>query len=372
MEDSNINETLPSLTSVTLERFKAAFQPGRIQLRPFTVLIGKNGSGKSTLVEALQWIDSTLRRDAVEASKRYFGVHDLFNVRSRIKPPYFQLTLEWTHGDETLTYTVKVEESPDQRTPRIASETLSKNDTETLVAAPEADDRLALWRSTLAGTTMMREFWRRAVFLRLSPTRLAEGSLLRRSSWEPLLDEEGQNLPALLNELDDNQRRDLVESIQSVLADMTGVTVSQPAGSRNERVHYSLSEIMPNKGRAGSSTFAIPAWMLSEGTRRLTAIFALLSRRPQPSLLCIEEIENGLDPWAVVKVLNHLKSAVDNGVQVIVTTHSPWLLDHIELSSIIQVRRVQGVTQYTKFMDREEIKAFAEQVPAGTRYVQEP
>jgi predicted ATPase len=71
------------LAEVTMERFKAAFKPGPIQLQPFNVLIGRNGSGKSTRIEALQWLDTTIRRDAREASDRYFGVRDLVNLRSR-------------------------------------------------------------------------------------------------------------------------------------------------------------------------------------------------------------------------------------------------------------------------------------------------
>ena len=70
------------LTRVLVQRFKAAFKPREIQLRPFTVVIGRNGSGKSTLVEALQWIDTAMRRDAREASDRYAKFSDLINFRS--------------------------------------------------------------------------------------------------------------------------------------------------------------------------------------------------------------------------------------------------------------------------------------------------
>jgi predicted ATPase len=109
--------------------------------------------------------------------------------------------------------------------------------------------------------------------------------------------------------------------------------------------------------------------MLSEGTRRLTAILALLVHEPAPSLLCIEEIENGLDPWTVRFVLRHLQSAADRGTQVILTTHSPWVLDDVPIDSILQVRRVQGDTRYEHFSSRPEIEAFDPSVPAGTRYV---
>jgi len=363
------------LVMIEMERFKAAFKPGGVALMPFTVLVGRNGSGKSTLIEALQWIDSTLRRDAIAACTRYFGVHDLVNLRSRKSPLFFELHLEWGESDQDrLKYRVRVEEDQDGLTPRLTMETLwrgSGRAREVLIEGPESTDRLALWRADDPATKPVRDYWQRAVFLRLSPSRLAAGSLARRASWEPLLDEEGQNLPALLNELDETQRETLIKAVQSVLPDIEDVSVSKPSAGRNERVHYSLDEKMPYRGRYGRSKFPIPAWMLSEGTRRLTAIFALLSRRPQPTLLCIEEVENGLDPWAVVTLLGHLQSAADAGVQVIVTTHSPWLLDHVDMASIVQVRRVQGETRYETFADRDAIKAYASQVPAGTRYVQE-
>jgi hypothetical protein len=57
---------------------------------------------------------------------------------------------------------------------------------------------------------------------------------------------------------------------------------------------------------------------------------------------------------------------------VILTTHSPWLLDHVPMESILQVRRIEGETKYEPFASREEIRAFAASVPPGTRYVNEP
>jgi predicted ATPase len=178
-------------------------------------------------------------------------------------------------------------------------------------------------------------------------------------------------LPALLNELNDHQRRTLVQSIQDVLPGIEGVTVSKSDLGRDTRVNYSLLERMPYQGRAGRREFPIPSWMLSEGTRRITAILALLAREPAPTLLCIEEIENGLDPWTTIQMLNYLESAADTAVQVVISTHSPWLLDHAPLESIIQVRRTAGDTRYEKFIERQEIKEFQANIPAGTRYVNE-
>lgn len=386
-----MEEPTPLLSEVKLEHFKAAFEPEPIRLQRFNVLIGRNGSGKSTLLEALQWIDTTLRRDAREACDRYFGVRDLINLRARSTAPSFSLTLTWSMP-EPLRYLVKVEES--KGTPIVTKEELftlapigdlvhffitTRRPGERQVPLQEypfgvipvrEPERLALG---MLGSGQIRgrleEFWARAVFLRLSPNRLAQGSLATRKSFEPLLDEEGQTLPALLNELTSEQRAELVRAIQEVLPGIEDVRVS--TAERDARVHYELLERAPCPSQLGFTTVPIPSWMLSEGTRRITAILALLVREPAPSLLCIEEIENGLDPWTVREILRHLQSAADRGTQVILTTHSPWVLDDVPIDSILQVRRVDGETRYEHFASRPEIQAYDPSVPAGTRYVNE-
>lgn len=386
-----------SLSEVQIERFKAAFKPNPIKLNPFNVVIGRNGSGKSTLLEALQWVDATIRRDAREASDRYFGIQDLINLRSRTSPPYFELKLTWPsqNGDPAVRYRVRVEAA--SGAPQIAQEELftlrsgggphdrylvTERSGERVLAEGESaglpfrdPDRLALGQLGIVlgrhakALAFLEGFWARAVFLRLSPNRLAKGSLGTRKSFEPLLDEEGQTLPALLNELTKDQRLELVAGLQEILPGIRDVKISRAELGRDAQINYSLLEQMPYRGRTGRYQVPIPSWMLSEGTRRITAILALLVHDPAPSLLCIEEIENGLDPWTVRTVLQHLQSAADRGTQVILTTHSPWVLDAVPIESILQVRRIEGDTIYEHFASRHEIKAFAPSVPAGTRYV---
>jgi predicted ATPase len=392
------------ISSVRLRAFKAAFKPGDVPLGWFNVVIGRNGSGKSTLLEALQWVDTTLRRDAREASDRTYGVLDLINQRTQARQPEF--SIQTTFANEigaSVFYSISVGE--ESGVPVIRSEelweNLSKKKTKGWIrtldqgvravrvkeigAAQLSDkvteiqftenDRLALGLSALSGSTdagldlgQVNAFWSRAVFLRLSPNKLANGSPARRRSFESLLDEEGQNLPALLNELSAEQRESLVHNISEILPGIRGVDVIKGGDGRDSKVYYQLKEQMPYRGRAGKYLVPIPAWMLSEGTRRITAILALLERDPAPSLLCIEEIENGLDPWTVQKLLQHLQSASERGIQVVITTHSPWVLDQVPMDSILYVRRRDGDTEYLNFKALTDAQGFYENTPAGTRY----
>ena len=67
---------------------------------------------------------------------------------------------------------------------------------------------------------------------------------------------------------------------------------------------------------------------MSDGTLRFLAILTALLTRPSGSLLVIEEVDNGLHPSRSNLLLEMLhKLGKERGVDVLVTTHNPALLD---------------------------------------------
>jgi predicted ATPase len=67
---------------------------------------------------------------------------------------------------------------------------------------------------------------------------------------------------------------------------------------------------------------------MSDGTLRFLAILTALLTRPRYSLLVIEEVDNGLHPSRAKLLLDMLKTVgAERGVDVLVTTHNPALLD---------------------------------------------
>jgi len=390
------------LTEVRLERFKAVLKTERpVEFEAFNALIGRNGAGKSTVIEAVQWIDTALRYDIQAACIRYNGVRDLINLRSTARLRNFRIGLTWTCDDEdksSIEYSLQIGERADGRTAVIREEKLwlvrgptrlplittiggerqtyfaQKNEPtpstypEKLVLATlfgrEAVDLIAPY------TRGLRDYWSNAVFLRLSPNELAKPSPSGRLSYEPMLAESGHNLPVLLQELSKTQIAHLVEAIQDSLPSFTGLEVSRPIAPRGE-VFFSLRESLPSRGRSGKKDVAIPTWLLSEGTRRITAILAVLFHDPAPTLLCIEEIENGLDPWTVIEIINSLRSSAMKSVQVVITTHSPYLLDNMRLPEITLAERHEGNTTYRKFEDLDAVKKYKGRVPPGAIYASE-
>lgn len=388
------------LAEVRLERFKAAFRPTKpIEFHPFNAIIGRNGAGKSTVVEALQWIDAALRSDILRACDRYNGIQHIINQRAGDRNKRFSIHLAWT-CDENPTALINYKLAIGNRgpVPTVHSEELTISPEEKpikLIATREGirmirgssrgelspfPYRDILLLAALMGREMtgssghylnsLRDFWANAVFLRLSPNAMADAVSSTTGSRDPILNESGSSLPNLLKKFDIHQRRELIRVINGMLPDFNEVEVSTPSVPQGS-VFYSLSETMPSRGRTGTKNVLIPSWMLSEGTRRITALVAVLLSDPKPSFLCIEELENGLDPWSVVAIVNELRAASSNGIQVAFTAHSPWLLDHVKYNDIISVSRDKGDTVYSRFSDLKSVKHYKNQVPPGAVYATE-
>ncbi len=97
---------------------------------------------------------------------------------------------------------------------------------------------------------------------------------------------------------------------------------------------------------------------MSDGTLRFLAILTALLTRPQGSLLVIEEVDNGLHPSRASLLLNMLKVVgAQRGVDVLVTTHNPALLDAMgtEMVPFITVVNRDPSTGYSVLTLLEDI-----------------
>lgn len=82
--------------------------------------------------------------------------------------------------------------------------------------------------------------------------------------------------------------------------------------------------------------YAVTSSGLSDGTLAILAYTILPYLRNPPTLLCLEEPENGLHPGAIETVLQSLSSLYDS--QVWLSTHSPIVLAHTNLDRMIIMR----------------------------------
>lgn len=90
----------------------------------------------------------------------------------------------------------------------------------------------------------------------------------------------------------------------------------------------------------------------SDGTLRVAALLTALFQEPAPALLGFEEPELGVHPGAISLLYDFLKEASTRS-QILLTTHSPDLLDLVPIDGLRVVERRAGATTLARVEERQ-------------------
>lgn len=117
------------------------------------------------------------------------------------------------------------------------------------------------------------------------------------------------------------------------------------------------------------STMLLDARGMSDGTLRFLAILMALLTRPTGSLLVVEEVDNGLHPSRSNLLLSMLQDVGrSRGVDVMVTTHNPALLDAMGTTMVpfITVAHRDSKTGATGLTLLEDVRDLPRLLASGT------
>lgn len=126
--------------------------------------------------------------------------------------------------------------------------------------------------------------------------------------------------------------------------------------------------ILVQKEQNGKATESIDATRLSDGTLRCIAVLAAVMSEPENSLIAIEEIDNGIHPSRVIKLLQAVcQIAAKRKIDLIITTHNVTILNALNKEEILGVsvvyREVQS--QSSKIIPYVDIQNQAGLLAAG-------
>jgi len=121
----------------------------------------------------------------------------------------------------------------------------------------------------------------------------------------------------------------------------------------NTRVFFQLTEDGRVMMKVFENDLELAPPGISDGFYKVLAI--LTAAYLKPPLLIIDEIENSLHPETLELIIDTLKESES---QVIITTHSPVVVDIVEPSELILVEKEQGETAFKRIKNPEKIKKF--------------
>jgi len=187
---------------------------------------------------------------------------------------------------------------------------------------------------------------RRCIY-QLSPTALKQPSPPARGEEVPLLSPDGAGLPTLLSVLSGAERGrvDRIEQqFTKAVPSLAGFRVL-PTPDGGHRLAFKL---------AGGGA-QVEAAQVSDGALFFLAFLSMLHHPRSPGVLLLEEPENGVHPSRlrdIVRLLRGLTKADGDrpATQVIMTTHSPYLLDEVRPEEAFFFhRREDGGATATRF-----------------------
>ena len=338
---------MPELDTISVKGFKSIASIEKLKLGAINVVIGPNGSGKSNFIGVFAFLhairEGHLQDYVIKAGGAdkvlHFGTKVTqklqIHVSFKDERNQYQIVLQPTDADELvptieLAYfwdKVKHPTKPySEGIPRVGKEAgISAQNSSKI--ANYVRDHLGRWRlyhfHDTSSTSPMKK-----------TADVNDNRYLRP---------DGSNLAAFLYYLREKHQTSysLIRRTVQRVAPFFDDFQLEPQKLSAEKIRLEW------RHKGSEAYFDAPA--LSDGTLRFIAL-ATLFLQPEayrPSVILVDEPELGLHPYAITLLASLIKQASVT-TQVIISTQSPFLLDHFQPEDVLVADRVDGGTQFTR------------------------
>lgn len=334
-----------------------------VDFEPLTVIVGRNSSGKSNVVDALRFV-SEVAWDASNAVMKRGGITSIrrwskskpFDVTLRVRTANTTSDLDSRYVEHEMVlrsgkvgeWLFKREHIAVVRDDDVGSFRFDRDGTRATVNSRQQ----ALWPAEnieLDPTTSVALITRQ-VHLRKSRQRnavpLPNGV---RSIWpvpgemrkpqppteSAIVEDDARNIATALRRMKDGERLRVVEAMRRIVPGLVRVDAEDTG-------RYLSLVFAQSLGDDVAPTFQ--ATEMSDGALRALAVIVAAQQVGRGDVLIVEEPEVNLHPGAAGVVYGVLRQAARRGT-VIVTTHSPELLDLASDAHVLVCDYEKGVTK---------------------------
>ena len=355
------------ISRVHIENFKSLVNfdlpPQGHPLGGFTCLIGMNGAGKSTLLQAFDFIAHVAIGKVQEwLRNRDWKKGEMVSHVGK-KNPVITFTVEMrAKMGQTIVWHARFNTAM----LRCTQETILSNDEPILKLE---DGRLFVLNSSEGALRFDKVpfEYEGSVFstLKLEGTHpgiaevktklqslhslelLAPQLMRRRSRESEDIGPGGERLAGFLSHLSEAQQEDLLTQIQSFYPEIVGWRV--------KKKQYGWKGLLVEERTMGGAE--VGEGHINDAFLRVIAMLSQAYTRA--GMLLLDEIENGMNPAMVGKLMDFLVALSRQGLQVIVTTHSPIILNFLDdevakEGVMLLYKNENGSTHACRYFDQPE------------------
>ena len=317
------------ITEIEVKNFKT-LRDVRIPLAPgITVMVGANNSGKSNALAVLKLLRESIRQEDLTLAVEALGGAKSLRSRNAAGLPDIEVTATSEMEGVRTRYKLKL---PD---PDPVFEGKAE-----MVWAPQLNFRLFM---SLRGTTVHD----------LSVAALRAPALVQQGA---TLGPDGRDIAAVLDNLagENPSLRDAIDEMVRGSAREVKRIVTRSGAEPGTKV----LGVEEQDGRVYG------AEDMSDGLLLFIGLAVAAQLKGQGGILAIEEPERGIHPRRLRDLIDNLLRLTKSGIQVVLTTHSPTLLDEFRDTpeSVLIFDRDDTGTHVTRLSDRKD---WAEELQKG-------
>lgn len=299
-----------------IENYKSLVNLDINEPNPFTVFVGPNGSGKSNIFEALEFLNYSISINNQRVEDLFGGYKNFINFKGY---------------KNSLKIEIKSEHSNFNcyREPPYENDSKNKNTGSFGNAVPIKDS----WPET---SPFIQEY--EQIAENFSRIFVGNENLRKQNTFsDTLLNIDASNLENVLKRIlgNSNTKEDIIEWLQIFVPEFENIEIDTSALSgKNELAIFEKTITQP-----------LTKISISDGTYNILALLTAIFQSDKPQFLCIEEPENGLNPFVVKKLVGLFREACETkGHYIWINTHSQTLVNQLNPEELILVNKKDGAT----------------------------
>lgn len=371
------------IESIRLKNFKTFKDIEIAGLPNFCIFVGANGTGKSTIFSVFGFLRDAMTSNVTAALAKLGGSRGFREVQSRGTTGPIEIELKFRDKPDTplITYFLQLDEYSGR--PFVAREVLKyrrgssgqpwhfldfskgkgtavTNELEKVNDVKELNrEEQTLKAPDILAIKGLAQFERFPAVVALgnlienwhvSDFHISKARPEQEAGYAEHLSREGENLSLVIQYLHDHHRSAFNRIMELLKMRVPGITSVESKTTEEGRVLLKFQD--------GSFEDPFLARYVSDGTIKMLAYLTLLYDPSPHPLLCVEEPENQLYPKLLWELAEEFRSYSSRGGQVLVSTHSPDLLNAARVEEVFWLVKNNGYTEMRRASDNPQIVAY--------------
>jgi predicted ATPase len=310
-----------------IENYKSLVNVEINEPNPFTVFVGPNGSGKSNIFEALEFLNYCYRFSG-SGALNIFGTsniitrNNLGEIDKKIKKDFSTSHQEISADAKTLPHEIYINLSAE------------KND----FPFKTGFGFLQYTTTTDLNKEQKTSLDYKKYIEGFSRIFIGNENLRKQNTFsDTSLNIDSSNLENVLKRIlgDTNTKEDIIEWLQIFVPEFEKIEIhTSTLSGKNELAIFEKTIKQP-----------LTKNLISDGTYNILALLTAIFQSNEPQFLCIEEPENGLNPFVVKKLVGLCREACETkGHYIWLNTHSQTLVNQLNPEELILVNKKEGAT----------------------------